>query len=489
MPVMHGSVAQSAPAIKSRRERTAIRRVACSRPIALALADGLINTATSVFDYGCGHGSDVRYLRSRSIKAGGWDPYYQPKADLEQADVVNLGYVLNVIENPTERQEILQHAYGLANKVLVVAVRVERVLADASAFEDGVVTKRGTFQKIYTQDEFRNFLETVLECRLQMASLGVAYVFKDQETESQYLASRAFTRRLEYRTDLIEEFSKSRLARRYVAQATRLGRLPLPEEFPKFDRLLDTFGSSQRIARLALRHIDYEAFSGSQAQRREDILTYLAMVRLQGLKPLSFFKLPRTVQADVKAVWKTYRAALTEGERYLFSLGDPEIIKKVCNSSSVGKLLPTHLYVHRSAEDELPALLRVTIFAGKQVVGEVPYNVAKIAVDGRAVSFLDYPNFDKDPHPSLLRSVRVYLPKASLSIRSYNDSPNPPILHRKDALVGKTYPHFEKFRRLTEQEETEGLLSTADIGFHVVWADLLRAKGLTINDHELVRFS
>ena len=156
----------------------------------------------------------------------------------------------------------------------------------------------------------------------------VAYVFKDLETESQYLAARAFTRRLEYRTDLIAEFSKSRLARRYVAQATRLGRLPLPEEFPKFDRLLDTFGSSQRIARLALRHIDYEAFSGSQAQRREDILTYLAMVRLQGLKPLSFFKLPRTVQADVKAVWKTYRAALTEGERYLFSLGDPEIIKK-----------------------------------------------------------------------------------------------------------------------------------------------------------------
>lgn len=486
---MHRSVAQSTFAIKSRRERTAIRRVACSRPIALALAEGLINPATSVFDFGCGYGSDIRYLRSRGMKASGWDPYYQPKADIEQADVVNLGYVLNVIENPRERQEILQHAYGLANKVLVVAVRVERVLEDASAFGDGVVTKRGTFQKIYTQDEFRNFLETVLECRPQIASLGIAYVFKDRETESQYLASRAFTRRLEYRTDLIEEFSKSKLARRYVAQATRLGRLPLPEEFPKFDRLLDIFGSTQRIARLALRHIDYVAFSGSQAQRQEDILTYFAMTRLQGLKPSSFFKLPLSVQADVKAGWKTYRAALTEGERYLFSLGNPEIIKKVCTSSSVGKLLPAHLYVHRSAEDELPALLRVTIFAAKQVVGELPYNVSKIAVDGRAVSFLDYPNFDKDPHPSLLRSVRVYLPKASLSIRRYDDSPKSPILHRKDALVGKTYPYFAKFRHLTEQEESDGLLSAADIGFQVAWEDLLRSKGLTIKDHELVRSS
>lgn len=209
------------------------------------------------------------------------------------------------------------------------------------------------------------------------------------------------------------------------------------------------------------------------------------MMRLQGLKPPSFFKLPLSVQGDIKAVWRTYRAALTEGERYLFSLGNPEIVKKVCASSPVGKLLPAHLYVHQSAEDELPALLRVIIFAAKQVVGEMPYNISKVAMDGRTVSFLDYPNFDEHPHPTLLRSIRVYLPKASFSIRSYSDSRNPPILHRKDALVGKTYPYFEKFRHLTEQEEAAGLLSAPDIGFQVLWENLLVSKGLCINDHEL----
>jgi hypothetical protein len=45
------------------RAKTAIRRYTCSRPVALALADGLISGADSFFDFGCGHGADVRYLR------------------------------------------------------------------------------------------------------------------------------------------------------------------------------------------------------------------------------------------------------------------------------------------------------------------------------------------------------------------------------------------------------------------------------------------
>ena len=79
-----------------RRERTAIRRYRCSRPVSLALANGLIAKGMSVLDYGCGHGADVRYLKSKKIRARGWDPHYAPdRRGLQPADVVNLGYVLN----------------------------------------------------------------------------------------------------------------------------------------------------------------------------------------------------------------------------------------------------------------------------------------------------------------------------------------------------------------------------------------------------------
>jgi len=471
--------------IQVRRDRTAIRRVSCSRPIALALADGIITKTTTLFDYGCGHGADLRFLRSRRIPAKGWDPHHHPDQKVTPSDIVNIGYVLNVIEDPAERDETLVRAYTLAKRALIIAVRVESPLDDADDYGDGVLTRRGTFQKIYTQTEFREYVESVLQRRIHIAGLGIAYVFKDEEAEARYVASRAFTRRLEYRTDLVAEFKKSKLAGSYVALATRLGRLPLPEEFPKYQKLIDSFGSPRRIERLTLRHIDQTSFEGSRSQRREDILTYLAMLRLENMKPPGISKLPVSIQSDIKAIWKTYSDALKEGEQFLFSIGKPEVVAGVCATCPVGKLLPSHLYVHRSAEDELPPLLRILLFAGKEIVGELPYDLVKFAKDGRAISFLHYQNFDEDPHPALLRSLKVYLPKSAYDIREYASSPNPPILHRKETFVLPDYPQFEKFRKLTEQEESLGLLSSPHIGYRRPWEDLLQSRGVRIENHNL----
>ncbi len=474
---------QKNPSQLANRGRTALNRSSCSRPVALGLVDGLIRHETSVLDYGCGRGADVRYLRSRRFKASGWDPYYRPEQKVTPADVVNLGYVLNVIENPVERNETLARALALARKVLIVAVRVENALDEADEYGDGVLTRRGTFQKIYTQGEFREYLESILHRRTHVASLGVVYVFMDEEAEARYVANRAFTRRLEYRTDLIAEFKKSKLAGSYVALANRLGRLPLPEEFPKYQKLIEGFGSPKQIERLTLRHIDQTSFEGSRSQRREDILTYLAMLKLDNIKPPGFSKLPVTIRSDIKSIWKNYAEALVEGEQFLFSIGKPEVVFNVCASCPVGKQLPSHLYVHRSAEDELPSLLRVLLFAGKEIVGELPYDLIKFTKDGRAISFLQYQNFDEDPHPALLRSIKVYLPKTTYGIREYLSSPNPPILHRKETFVLPNYPHYEIFRKLTELEESLDLLSSPDIGYRRPWEELLVSRGVRIQNH------
>lgn len=124
-------------------------------------------------------------------------------------------------------------------------------------------------------------------------------------------------------------------------------------------------------------------------------------------------------------------------------------------------------------------------FAGRQIVGDLGHNVIKLSVDGRKVSFLYYENFDDDPHPSLRFGMRVYLPKATYQMRDFSSSLNPPILHRKDQLVSKSYPYYFQFRELTTAEEQAGLLSRNDIGFRRQWDELLESQKLQIEGHTL----
>src|SRR5687767_1393532 len=101
-------------------------RSSLSRPMRMALDAGLLDSAdtTTIFDYGCGRGDDLRLLRKRGFEAHGWDPVSQPGAPLVEADVVNLGYVVNVIADPSERAGALRRAWSLARRALVVSARL-----------------------------------------------------------------------------------------------------------------------------------------------------------------------------------------------------------------------------------------------------------------------------------------------------------------------------------------------------------------------------
>jgi DNA phosphorothioation-associated putative methyltransferase len=88
----------------------------------------LIDPETSFFDYGCGLGEDVSLLKAAGINAEGWDPYYLPDTRRQPVECVNLGYVLNVIEDQKEREQTLRSAFELARKVLIVSVRIDPIV-------------------------------------------------------------------------------------------------------------------------------------------------------------------------------------------------------------------------------------------------------------------------------------------------------------------------------------------------------------------------
>jgi DNA phosphorothioation-associated putative methyltransferase len=177
---------------------------------------------------------------------------------------------------------------------------------------------------------------------------------------------------------------------------------------------------------------------------------------------------------------------MSEAETFLFSIGQPGVVKEAFAKVKSGKLVFDDLYIHRSLEEELPPLIRLMTFAGRQIVGDMGHNVIKLSVDGRNVSFLHYENFDDDPHPALRFGMRVYLPKATYQLRDFSKSLNPPILHRKDSLVSKSYPYYSVFRELTLAEERVGLLSRNGIGFRSQWEELLDTQNIQIEGHTLL---
>lgn len=449
------------------------------------MADRLIRDDCTVLDYGCGRGEDVSLLQKDGLKAEGWDPYFRPEAPLQPADVVNLGYVLNVIENPLERRETLRKAYALARRALIVAVRVDQSLDGGVPFQDGLITSRGAFQKIYTQSEFRQFVGETLGVRPHVAGLGVTYAFKEKAEEEKYVADTAFRRPVNYQKNAVEEFTANETGAALIERVRRMGRLPLDLEFEGYAALEENFGSRARIARLAWKAVHPETLDEVQRQRRDELLVALAMIRLQGAKPMPFKILPADVQADIKSLWTTYQQSLKQSEAFLFGMGNPALVKAAIDGLTFGKRLPEDFYFHLSQEPSLPPLLRLIVFAARQIVGDVECDLVKVSTDGRKVSFLRYPEFESAAHPELNYSVKVYLPKAAHSFRDYAGSPNPPLLHRKEAFLDELHPDYQRCVQLTEREEALGLLSRTDIGFRNGWRAALEEKGFALQGYDL----
>jgi DNA phosphorothioation-associated putative methyltransferase len=146
------------------------------------LGYGFINPSVEVFDYGCGRGDDIRGLAANGIAAYGWDPHYAPDAPKREADVVNLGFVINVIEDFDERTEALHGAYALTKKVLAVAAMLaSQATQPGRPYWDGFITSRNTFQKYYTQAQLAAFIADVLDEEPIPVSPGVFFVFRDKD--------------------------------------------------------------------------------------------------------------------------------------------------------------------------------------------------------------------------------------------------------------------------------------------------------------------
>lgn len=469
------------------RGRTAMSRTALSRPMARAMADGLLDQG-DVFDFGCGRGGDLRRLRELGVNADGFDPVHRAHVPPQPADTVNLGFVLNVIEDVAERSTTLRCAWGLARRLLVVSARLldERPV-QVQALGDGVITSTGTFQRFYRQAELAEYIAAELGVEPVAAAPGIFYVFRSPAEHQAFLLSRVrraprsvgvSAQAFDQHRELLESLMDFHLER---------GRLPRAGEWTGEAESRELFGTPRQAFQIVRRVTGDEPWDRARVERSEDLLVYLALGRLNRRSRMG--ELPDSVQIDIRDLFGSYAAACRQADRLLLASGEEARFREASHAASVGKLTPSALYVHVSALDRLAPVLRVREGCARVLLGEVDEaTLVKLHLDSARVSYLSYPEFERDPHPALAGGYVVALDSLRAQARDYRGHVNPPILHRKELFVAEDHPARARFARLTQQEARAGLYrDPSRIGTRRGWERVLAESGVRLRGHRIVR--
>ncbi len=457
----------------------------------LAVDDGLIvPEVTTVLDYGCGRGGDVERLTAAGVRCNGWDPFHFPDGNLEPSDVVNLGYVVNVIEELEEREEALRRAWALARCALIVSARLEgesAVMQGEKRFGDGVRTTIGSFQKLYGQGELRKWVESTLDARAAAAAPGVFIVFRHPALEQEWRLRRVrHDRRL-------APVSRELLARHddliqpLIQFVTDRGRLPRGDELANRQEIEEKFGTLRSAFASVRRVSGGERWDRIRDERSQDLLVFIALSRFDGtLRPK---ELPEEIRLDIRDLFGSHAAAFRQADRLLGELANSNRVGAAALASSAGKRARGALYVHMDALTGLPPILRILEGAARRVIGEMASTtLVKLHLDQPAVSYLEFPDFDSAPHPELRRGFLVRVDHLRCDVRDYSNRADRPILHRKELFLAATDSRRKRFAALTRQEEAAGLYGQAtSIGTRLAWEQLLAERNLTYRGHRLVK--
>ncbi len=466
------------------RHKTALSRKTLSSPVQALARAGFVRSDLSLLDYGCGRGDDVRVLQAAGIGASGWDPHFAPDTPLEAADVVNLGFVLNVIENEAERREALSRAFVLARRVLAIAVMVtsDNRQGRGHEFRDGLLTRRGTFQRYFTIGELHAFTSEVLGREPVPIAPGLVFVFRTDEDEQAFLAARQRTSARAI--DSVDAATRSDAGQRrarptryerhqelldaFWGSALELGRLPAGEEFEGWTELVTAFGNARRaFASLPFPDRDHQ-LAEATARRRGDLLVYLALNLFERRR--SAENVPEAVLRDIRGVFGSYKAATAQAHEALFQSGSGDHVQAATTAAAaegLGVQADSDLdyTFHASLLAEQPPLLRILVGCAGRLEA-IPADVDLLKVHGGQVrvSYLWFDDFAIRPMPLLRRRVVVDLRRQRIDEIPANAPDQRRVLLGKGQLMPRDAPGFEKQERFDALLRERGVFIQAGLG-------------------------
>ena len=434
-----------------RRERTAIARSDLSRPVQLLIGNGVLTPEHTFFDYGCGLGDDIRFLQSLGYIAHGWDPAHRPGETPRKAAVVNLGYVLNVIEHPAERADALHRAFDLAQTCLSVAVLVGSATyaGEAQTYGDGVLTSRRTFQKYYRQEESARYLQDVLGVAPIPLETGVFLVFRRSVDAHAFLLNRvqrsvplihgvARQRKRLLRNVLMSTFQTERPEAwaGYVDFVSARGRPPADGEIETLRIAADHGLAPADLWDAATSMLPEEQLAEQRRRRCNQYLVFVAISRFRGAPRLR--DLPTATRFDIRYYFRSYSALNELSNKHLFAAGNEQQVAGLCESAPVGVNTTDGYFVARRDLPALDPTLQIYAHLGELFSGNLDrIDVIKIHKTSPRLSLFAL----SDVHETMPRlTTRIKVDLQSQEVRLFDHATNA----YPELLVGKQLLGFHE---------------------------------------------
>lgn len=437
-----------------KRHKTAIDRNHLSQPMQALARHHYLNGDFNVLDYGCGKGDDVRELEAHGVNVIGWDPVHRPETNRTNQDIVNIGFVINVIEDKQERTDTLKKAWSYADKLLVVAVMIagESKINEFTPYKDGVITSIHTFQKYYSQGEIRYYIESALDDNAIPIGQGIFFIFKDKINEQLFLSDRQRIKRdwnqitqrlISIKPKVIHKTIIERnieLFTDYWNTTLELGRIPANDEFEFSDQIRRITGSHKKTHLSLIKYFGDNIFFDAQQKRKEDLLVYFALGLFEKRRPQT--KMPESLKRDIKVFFNSITSAHDLAKTMLFSVGNPQTINDACVDAfkliNCGLLEESHSYTfHKKYLSDIPAILRIYVGCAIQIYGDIDdMHLIKTHIRSSKVSLMRYDDWEKN-EPLLLERIKIKLRDLDIEFYDYGEKYNPTPLINKNNFLNK----------------------------------------------------
>jgi DNA phosphorothioation-associated putative methyltransferase len=350
------------------------------------------------------------------------------------------------------------------------------------SFADGVITRRGTFQRYFKQAELRDYVCATVGRDPVSVGPGIVFVFRRDDDEQNFLARRQHSVLPSMNACEDDDLAQESIPRgrpslherhrelldAFWTTVLELGRMPEGAEFDDWRELASIFRSTRSAFNALQIPGKAEALAEAARRRADDLLVYLALNLFERRR--SATSLSPAILCDIRSFFVSHKSAMERAKTALFECGSVDQF-----AASVAKASASGLGVlaaedgdytfHVSRVDQQPVAIRILLGCAERLEPAPPdLDLVKVHGAGTRVSYLRFDDFSARPIPLLARRVIVDLRRRRVDEATVKTTDGSRTLLGKAHFMPPDAPGRERQERFDDALRRRGVFTQDGLG-------------------------